>query len=149
MGRESDVTWIDEKTKRSVPLTFPKKGAAVQHGQPFLNLLMFNGDYLMGHLSRFKKGPERCGGVRWEIVDLPAGPVVDGANRVTTEDYNTHLDAKVMRGKVVGRGMRTEWKWEKRTGKWPDHLNDCEIMQLAFAMVHRRLKLDPEQEVAK
>jgi len=34
--------------------------------------------------------------------------------------------------------------WAKRTNDWPDHLRDCEILQIVMAMLHELLPIATE-----
>jgi hypothetical protein len=40
---------------------------------------------------------------------------------------------------VANRAGRIKHVWMKRNQKWPDHLHDCEIMQLAMVMLWNEL----------
>jgi len=51
---------------------------------------------------------------------------------INMDVYWKHLDAEF---KSPGYRSRTgtTWNWEKRGRKWPNHLFDCEVMQIALA----------------
>jgi len=103
-----------------------------------LPLLEFNGDFLLDILAKLRKGPEGAGGFRWELTGQ------------TDEEYFRHLDAKVKKPEVIGRSGKVQVIWRLRSRRWPDHLLDCELEQLAMAMIHRRLPwatiAQPEKE---
>ena len=48
----------------------------------------------------------------------------------------------------VGFGVTT-YTWAKRSNNWPNHLLDCEVMQLALAMKFGALKLLSNQKEEK
>jgi hypothetical protein len=80
------------------------------------------------------------------LVELPCGPEVLGAVRVDEETYRRHLDAKRYEPRAVRR--RVVWEWTKRSSRWPDHLLDCEITQIAWAAFHDRLPLNLPDAIA-
>jgi hypothetical protein len=122
-GREKEAQWRDKEKK--APKPFFMSSAALPHTKFRLPLLEFNSDVMLDILSKFRRGPESCGGFRWEAAD-----------GVANEDYWRHMDAKVKRMQAIGRIGKTVSVWAKRNDRWPDHLLDCEIMQLPMAMVH-------------
>jgi hypothetical protein len=103
-----------------------------------LPLLEFAGEYLLDLLSRLRKGQA---GISWELIPMPTAPPVDGAVAVDSEEYYRHLDAKIYRPIASGRTGKVDYRWCKRSDRWPDHLLDCEIMQIAMALLHKRLPL--------
>ena len=57
--------------------------------------------------------------------------------------YWRHLDSHVLRPQA-NRAGRIKHVWVKRNQKWPDHLHDCEIMQLAMVMLWNDLVTSSE-----
>jgi hypothetical protein len=137
-GREREAKWIDKKTKESKPIFVSGPGAALQNCRYFLPLFEFNGEFLLGMLDRLRK---KKTGNKWELVTFPAGLEIEGCPRVTEETYFRHIDAKLFKVRAVGRTGTPVGRWEKRSQKWPDHLLDCEIMQLASALLKRRISM--------
>ena len=85
------------------------------------------------------------GGLRWELVPFPCGSEVSRAVRVDEETYRWHLDAKRYGPRAIRR--RVVWESVKRSSRWPDHLLDCEVTQIAWAAFHGRLPLNlPEDQ---
>lgn len=123
-GREREAAWRDVKTKQ--PRPYFLSSAALPHHRFRLPLLEFNGDYLLDVLAELRK-PNNSAGFRWEV------------SGTTGDEYWRHLDAKVRKSIVTSRTGKVQTFWCKRGERWPDHLLDCEIMQLAMAMLHRRL----------
>ena len=110
-----------------------------------LHSFQFVGDFFLSLLSRLRKGPEKAASLRWELVELPCGPEVEGAVRMDEETYRRHLDAKRYEPQAVRRWV--VWEGSKRSSRWPDHLLDCEVTQVAWAAFHGRLPLNlPEEE---
>jgi hypothetical protein len=123
-GRDGNVVWTDKKTRQ--PMLYYRSRAPLSHKEFELSLLEFNGDALKDILAKLRKGPEHAAGIRWELIeDLPP-------------EYFRHLDAEV-KMEVPGPRGRLKSEWRPRSKRWPNHLLDCEIEQLAFAMFHKRL----------
>jgi hypothetical protein len=77
--------------------------------------------------------------VRWE---LPG----DWA----TEEYFRHLDGEYKARDFNKRTGKVKYVWVKRSRHWPNHLLDCEGMQIAVAMYLGFLKnVNKEQETGK
>jgi len=94
-----------------------------------LHPFQFAGDLFLSLLNGLRKGPEKAAGLRWELVELPCGPEMPGAVRVDEVTYRRHLDAKRCEPRAARR--RVVWEWTKRSSRWPDHLLDCEVTQIA------------------
>jgi hypothetical protein len=114
--------------------------AAVGHSRYAVKLLEFNGEYLLGMLAKLRLGPDAAGGLRWELTEQSLS--------VGEEEYRKHLAGKIEKAVADRRGNKRHI-WVKRTHLWPDHLLDCEVMQLAFAMFHGLLSGEYFKEVKK
>lgn len=135
-GRDRDTFWQDRITKLPRPY-FIGSAALPSTVRVRLPLLEFNGEHLLGWLQRLRRGPA-VAGLKWELIDFPtAVPAVGGAHPVDADEYFRHLNAKTLKPET--RNGKTQHVWRKRSESWPDHLLDCEIQQLAGAMLHRRL----------
>jgi hypothetical protein len=133
-GRDGTVVWRDKKTGQ--PMLYARCRAPLPHRQFELSLLEFNGDALKDILAKLRKGPEFAGGIRWELIDgLPP-------------EYFRHLDGEVQM-QVPGPRGRLKTEWRLRSKRWPNHLNDCELEQLAFAMFLKRLPWAAQEEKPK
>jgi hypothetical protein len=88
-------------------------------GQIEMSLFEFSSDYIKDVLEDLRKGEA---GHKWSV-----SPQMDN------EDYWRHLDAKIKVAEFNKRTGRTVMKWQKRSQHWPDHLDDCEIMQIGLA----------------
>ena len=137
-GREKDTKWIDAMTKR--PRFHYLGSAAIPPAAGCrLPLLEFNADYLLDLLSKLRLGPDACGGFRWEMLEDIPDMEIDGVVTVSRQEYDRHIDSKYRKLFTSGKTNKTEWLWAKRSERWPDHLLDCEVMQLAMALLHRRI----------
>ena len=88
-------------------------------GQIEMSLFEFSSDYIKDILEDLRKGEA---GHKWSV-----SPQMDN------EEYWRHLDAKIKVAEFNKRTGRTVMKWQKRSQHWPDHLDDCEIMQIGLA----------------
>lgn len=120
-GRPGYAKFRDPKTGQ--PRLYDFSSARLAHTRFRLPLLAFNSWALKDILAKLRRGPEEAGGLRWEV----------GAD-AKNETYWRHLDAEVKAETARGR-----YEWKLRSKRWPNHLLDCEVMQLAMANFHRRL----------
>lgn len=134
-GREAETLWKDKKTGKPLPWMMADAPLDVGDRRRLL-LFQFNGEFILDILARLRR---RKGGMTWEVAEFPVGPEIDGATRVDADTYWRHMDAKIYKPEAVGRTHKVKWRWVKRSRKFPDHLLDCEIMQCAWAIFHRRL----------
>lgn len=120
MGMPRPSKWPDKKTGHMKLWHMGR--STLSHARFTLPRLLFNGPELKDILARLREGKTRW---KWELIQ--------GAD----ETYYRHLDGEVKRGRPVGR--RVVFEWEMRSSRWPNHLLDCEVMQIAMALFHRRL----------
>lgn len=92
-----------------------------------LKLLEFGTDTTKDILERLRKGKT---GTRWEVSEKVAGP-----------EYWRHLDCENKVPRLSSATGRTTWTWLPRSSKWPNHMADCEVLQIAAAIFHNRLKI--------
>jgi hypothetical protein len=78
-------------------------------------------------LERLRKGKTAT---RWEVADNVASP-----------EYWRHLDCEQKVARMSSATGRTTWTWLPRSSKWPNHLADCEVMQVAAAIFHNRIRI--------
>jgi len=132
-GRGREVRYKDKASGTYMPYLLTP--APLPQRQFRLMLFEFSADWCLDVLSRLRKNRE--GGFRWELLE--------GA---VDEEYYRQMDAKILDARVDKAG-NTFYEWKKRSHRWPDHLLDCEVMQLAFAAFHRlfpwgSISADPE-----
>lgn len=127
--------WRDSKTGLDVPYFLrgidprvgDNKGGA---GRLELKLLEFGTDSCKDILDRIRRGKTST---RWEVTEKAA-----------SKDYWHHLDAEQKIARFSSASGKTRWTWLPRRAKWPNHLLDCEVMQVAMAIFFGRLKIRPE-----
>lgn len=103
-------------------------------------LLVFDTEHLRDMLSRLRKGDiDR----EWGVHQDPPSVQAEGTYIAEPDLYWRHLDSHVLRPQA-NRSGRIKHVWIKRNQKWPDHLHDCEIMQLAMVMLWNDLVTSSE-----
>jgi phage terminase large subunit GpA-like protein len=125
--------WRNSKTGVDEPFFLrgidPRVGDnAGRQGRLELKLLEFGTDVTKDILERLRKGKT---GTRWEVADNVASP-----------EYWRHLDCEQKVARLSSATGRTTWTWLPRSSKWPNHLADCEVMQVAAAIFHNRLRIN-------
>jgi phage terminase large subunit GpA-like protein len=100
---------------------------AGRQGKLELKLLEFGTDVTKDILERLRKGKTAT---RWEVADNVASP-----------EYWRHLDCEQKVARMSSATGRTTWTWLPRSSKWPNHLADCEVMQVAAAIFHNRIRI--------
>jgi hypothetical protein len=91
-------------------------------GQVQMSLLEFAAEYFKDILAKLRTG--RTDYFQWKVRE-----------DVATDEYWTHLDAEVKRSLVNKRNGKTTTEWQLRSERCPNHLLDCEVMQIALASV--------------
>ena len=89
-------------------------------GEVALQLLGFDADFFKDILAKLRTG--RSDYYQWKVRE-----------DVATDEYWTHLDAEVKRSIVNRRNGKTTTEWQLRSERCPNHLLDCEVMQIALA----------------
>jgi len=123
-GMPGRKRWIDEKgisqpwTMREIDPFLGTSNAGVVS----MNLFEFASDYMKDILDTMRKNKEAIK-IRWSVAS---------DRGIDMDVYWKHMDAE---SKNPGYKSRTgtTWNWEKRGSKWPNHLLDCEVMQIALA----------------
>lgn len=122
-GQRREWKGKDKKTGMFKP--YGLELASIPRKDLVLHFLAFNGETMLDILDQLRKGPDKAAGIRWEL------------NETADDEYFRHLDGKVKGDLKQGR------TWHERSHRWPDHLLDCEKMQVALAMFHRLLPWGP------
>ncbi len=140
-GAPRGKRWDNQAKTEQRPFTLSKQDFG---GSKFdFYLFLFAGPDYQDMLHQLGKGPERNNGVRFEVRADPA----------RDERYWQHRDAKIWT--KTGFNKRTgrfTGEWTLRSAHRPDHWNDCEIMQLAYASMLKLYRWPGsrvETEVAK
>lgn len=92
-----------------------------------LKLLEFGTDTTKDILDRLRRGKTA---LRWEV-----------SKDVATAEYWRHLDCEVKTRNFSRQTGRVTYTWLPRSKRWPNHLADCEVMQVAAAVFFRRLNI--------
>lgn len=126
--------WRNTKTGLDEPFFLrgidPRVGDnAGRQGTLELKLLEFSTDTTKDILDRLRRGKVAT---RWEVAD-----------KVATAEYWRHLDCEQKVARLSSATGRTTWTWLPRSSKWPNHLGDCEVMQVAAAIFHGKLRMTP------
>ena len=93
-------------------------------GRCLIMLLEFASEWFKDLLATLRD-PARGAdfGVEWAV-----------AKEAATEEYWRHMDSEFLDERVNGLTGRVKREWVKRSQRWPNHLFDCEVMQIAAAM---------------
>lgn len=119
-GQAGDKYWLDPKSKQKICFGF---GAAnLPHRQFRMDVLEYNADVVKDflHRMRLQKTTER-----WAVTDI------------VNDTYWTHMNSEVKR-EIYSQG-RVTYGWRLRTSQIPNHLFDCEILQIVMAMFLDRI----------
>lgn len=128
-GRE---LFLNQNTKLRVPFTIktldPYVGTSYQ-GRCSIDLLEFRGEVFKDTLQSIREGR---GTGKWSV-----------AQEVASEEYWKHLDGEV-KTLTQSRFGKRKWSWLLRHKDWPNHLLDCEVIQLAAAAYLGLFKLETQ-----
>jgi hypothetical protein len=105
-------------------------------GNVEMDLFEFSGEYFKDLLENLRKDKQGQGGHKWS-VDA----------KVACDEYWRHLDAKIKKSIFNKRTGKTDYQWALRSEHSPDHLDDCEIEQIAYAAFLGFLNLPPDSLV--
>jgi hypothetical protein len=129
-GMPSKRRWKDTELGIMVPWNIesidPYDGTS-QAGQFEMSLFEFSGEFFKDVLAMMRDGKTEN---RWNVLDTCA-----------SEEYWRHIDSEVKAERINMRTGRSEIEWVKRSHRWPNHLLDCEVMQVALASFLQLLKL--------
>jgi ribosomal protein S27AE len=133
-GMPGRKRWHHKKTGNSLPWFLgtvdPFTGSA-HAGDCSMNLLEFSGDFFKDILATLRSGKQ-----------TPKWSISDELNRTIGEEYWRHMDAEVKTGVFNRLSGTTRYEWRARSKSWPNHLLDCEVMQLVGACFFGILQLE-------
>lgn len=107
----------------------------VDAGNYRMGLLEFGGDFFKDILERLRKGEAMP---RWSASEEAA-----------SDTYWHHLDAEVKAAEYNRTRGGVTYQWRPRSRHWPNHLLDCEVMQLAAAAFFKFLDIDAHMQPAR
>lgn len=132
-GMPTRRRWKHEESGLMIPYYMRKIDPFVgtaQAGQFGMSLFEFAGDAFKDILEMLRAGR---GGYKWSVVDT-----------VATEEYWRHLDAEIKTASFNKNTGKTTYQWRPRSRHWPNHMLDCEVMQVAAATVYKLFTLPEE-----
>lgn len=88
-------------------------------GKVSMSLFEFSGSAFKDILDGLRKGK---GGFTWKVSE-----------QMATETYWRHMDAEIKTESFNRMTGKTTYDWKPRSRHWPNHLFDCEVMQVAHA----------------
>lgn len=132
-GMPGRKRWKDTATGLSVPYYLrdidPFLGTS-EAGKISMSLFEFSGDFFEDILAEMRK---------------PGGPYSWAvAESMATDEYWRHMDSKIKTAVYNRFSGRTTWEYRKRSQTWPDHMRDCEVMQIAAAVFFGLLRIEIE-----
>lgn len=89
-------------------------------GKVVLNLFQFDGNSIKDSLETLRAGVTKY---KWGVKSDAA-----------SEMYWKHMDSEWKIATINRRNNATSYQWQLRAKSLPNHLFDCEVMQVAFAM---------------
>ena len=96
----------------------PFRGTA-DGGRVTIQLFEFSADWFKDLLAELR---EQKGVVKWGVSEA-----------VATDTYWRHMEGEVKQRERSARTGAIRYSWVRRNSAWPNHLFDCEVLQLAFA----------------
>jgi len=127
-GREGGARFT---TKNGAIHPFGLSTAASMRTDVVQPILLFDSDHLRDLLFRLRKSETEY---QWSTGVTQIDLDITGAYTADYETYWRHLDSHTLKP-IANRAGKIKYEWQKRNGKWPDHLHDCEIMQLAMVLL--------------
>lgn len=101
-------------------------------------LFEFRGDFFKDILQALREGK---GGRKWEVAtDAMMWPNL--APEAAANEYWRHLDGEHKMATRNPRTGRVTYEWVRRSKYWPNHLFDCEVMQVALANFFELLSVE-------
>lgn len=130
--------WRDEETGLLRPYYVrevdPYEGTS-KAGLASIGLLGFSGDAAKDILEGLRK---RSGPYPWSVSQAMA-----------TEEFWRHMDGEVKEAVRSAVNGRVSHQWRPRSKHWPNHLLDCEVLQVMLALFLRLFELEQPAEAKK
>jgi hypothetical protein len=124
-GMPSRKRWKDDRTGQLVPWHLSAVDPfsdTSEAGKVKMPLLELASEFFKDLLARFRAQEQ---GIKWTVT-----------NAVSTDEYWRHLDCWIKQEVRTKFGTKTEMKWIARDRRWPDHMADCEVLQIMLASFH-------------
>lgn len=129
-GMQALKLWYDKETGLRVPYYLSPLDAysgTAQSGQAEGTLFEFSGEYFKDILEAMRQGK---GDSVWDV-----------SIEMATDIYWKHMDGEYKDAKFNPRNGQTTYEWKRRSKHWPNHLFDCEVMQVALAAFFKLFQL--------
>jgi hypothetical protein len=124
--------WRDRETGMVTPLKLdyadPFAGTSDAY-KGTISILNFLNDYFKDYLQRLRE--QKDGAFRWSV-----------SREMASDEYWRHMDGEIKRFERSRTTGRTKYTWVSRGRNWPNHLFDCEVMQLAVAAFLNALPME-------
>jgi hypothetical protein len=123
--------WNDQSTKLILPYTVRDIDPFIgldKAGIVAMSLFEFSGSFFLDILDNLRKGK---GGFKWSVTQA-----------MNTAEYWRHLDGEYKGQKLNKLTGKVTSDWIGRSSGWPNHLLDCEKIQVASASFLTFFKLD-------
>jgi hypothetical protein len=121
-GFPGSKKWKEAGTRIELPYYLSKvdpfRGTA-EAGNVEMSLFEFSGDFYKDILAAMREGK---GAIQWAV-----------SKAMDNEEYWRHMDGEVKQPMHSPRTGKVTFEWVKRGRHWPNHLFDCEIIQIALA----------------
>ena len=99
-------------------------------GQCEISLFEFSGDLFKDVLNEMR-ADQKKEKFQWLV-----------SKQMNEDEYWRHLDGETKSPVVDPRTGRVQYIWKRRNFHWPNHLNDCEVMQVALAMFFKLVTIN-------
>jgi hypothetical protein len=96
-------------------------------GELEMSLFEFSADYFKDILFDLRRGNRPYA---WGVAEVLA-----------TDEYFRHADGEIKEAVFNPQTGRTQEVWRPRAKTWPNHLNDCEVIQVAHAVFQQQFEL--------
>ena len=137
-GMPSRRAWKDSKGAACpyhIATVDPFRGTS-EAGRVGMDLLEFSGETCKDILEGLRDSKRAAtSGLVWAV-----------ATAMASEEYWRHMDAEFKDVITNRRTGKTSWQWRTRTQHWPNHLLDCEVQQVAAAILLGLLSLGDMEE---
>lgn len=133
-GMPTRKTWRS-KTGEQLPyygrIVDPYAGTA-DGGRVEMMLIEFASDWFKDLLAAMRNpGKARETGTSWSVI-----------RSMSTDEYWRHMDGEIKKENLNRRTGTVKYEWVKRSQRWPNHLLDCEVMQVVSAVFYGLLSVD-------
>lgn len=127
--------WKDDESGLMVPYYLSAQdpfGGTAEAGKVEMTVLEFSSDFYKDILEAMREGK---GNFKWSVLNEMASP-----------EYWRHMDGEFKAPLFNKRTGKTEYVYQRRSQHWPNHLYDCENIQIAAANFFRLVDVETVME---